>query len=76
MKKIICNKEYNTETATVIKKATYGHYGDPNGYEETLYQTPEGLYFIFVNGGASSPYPTADIIRLAKSKVSAWLNNH
>ena len=76
MTKIICKKEYNTETATLIKKVTYGHYGDPNGYEETLYQTPEGLYFIFVNGGASSPYPNEDIIRLAKSKVDAWLDNH
>ena len=45
MVKIICKKEYNTETATLIKKNTYGNYGDPCGYEETLYQTPEGLYF-------------------------------
>lgn len=76
MTKIICKKEYNTETATLIKKVTYGHYGDPNGYEETLYKTPEGLYFIFVNGGTSSPYPNKDIIRLAKSKVDLWLDNH
>lgn len=76
MTKIIYKKEYNTETATLIKKVTYGHYGDPNGYEETLYQTPEGLYFIYVNGGASSPYPNEDIIRLAKSKVDLWLDNH
>ena len=76
MTKIICKKEYNTETATLIKKVTYGHYGDPNGYEEILFQTPDGLYFVFVNGGASSPYPNEDIIRLAKSKVDAWLDNH
>ena len=29
MKKIICKKEYDTETATVVKKNTYGYYGDP-----------------------------------------------
>ena len=42
MKKIICKKEYNTETATLIKKYTCGYFGDPAGYEETLYQTPQG----------------------------------
>ena len=34
MKKIICKKEYDTETATLIKKCSYGFYGDPAGYEE------------------------------------------
>lgn len=76
MKKIICKKEYNTETATLIKKATVGYYGDPAGYEETLYQTPEGLYFIYVNGGENSPYPCEDISRLAKTKVNEWLETH
>ena len=34
MKKIICKKEYDTETATLIKAYSYGYYGDPAGYEE------------------------------------------
>ena len=55
MKKIICKKEYDTETATLVKKFTSGTYGDPAGYEETLYQTPEGLYFIYANGGELCP---------------------
>lgn len=76
MKKIICKKEYDTETATLIQKYTYGYYGDPAGYEESLYQTPAGLYFLYVNGGASSPYPCEDILRVAKAKVNAWLENH
>jgi len=76
MKKIICKKEYNTETATVIKKVTYGYFGDPNGYEEILFQSPEGLYFVYVRGGESSPYPAEDITRLAKNKVDAWISNH
>lgn len=76
MKKIICKKEYDTETATLIKKYTYGYYGDPAGYEEVLFQTPDGLYFLYVNGGASSQYPTEDILRLAKTKVDAWMENH
>ena len=40
MKKIICKKEYNTETATLIKSYSCGELGDPAGYEEDLYQTP------------------------------------
>lgn len=76
MKKIICKKEYNTETATLVKKYAVSYYGDPAGYEETLYQTPEGLYFVYVRGGEASPYPCADIIRLAKTKVNEWIENH
>ena len=76
MKKIICKKEYDTETATLIQKYTYRSFGDPAGYEEGLYQTPAGLYFVYVRGGESSPYPTEDIQRLAKAKVNEWLENH
>lgn len=76
MKKIICKKEYDTETATLIKKHISGYFGDPTGYEESLYQTPNGLYFLYVSGGESSPYPAEDILRLAKTKVNDWMENH
>ena len=76
MKKIICKKEYDTETATFVKKFTVGSYGDPAGYEECLFQTPGGLYFLYVSGGAESPYPVEDILRLAKTKVNEWMENH
>ncbi len=76
MKKIICKKEYDTETATLIKKCTYGYFGDPAGYEESLYQTPGGLYFLHVLGGKASPYPVEDIQRLAKTKVNDWMKDH
>ena len=76
MKKIICKREYNTETATLIRKYTYSFFGDPDGFEENLFQTPGGLYFLYVRGGETSPYPSEDILRLAKAKVSAWLEAH
>ena len=76
MKKIICKREYDTETATLIKKYTYGYYGDPTGYEEILFQTPAGLYFLYVQGGEASAYPQEDILRLAKTKVNEWLDTH
>ena len=76
MKKIICKKEYDTETATLVKKVVVGYFGDPAGYEEILFQTPGGLYFVYTHGGESSPYPTEDIQRLAKTKVNEWIENH
>lgn len=76
MKKIICKKEYDTETATVVKKVTVGYYGDPAGYEEILFQTPDGLYFVYVNGGEASIYPAENITRLAKTKVNEWIETH
>ena len=76
MKKIICNKEYDTETATYITKHTFGHIGDPAGYEECLFQSPTGLYFLYVRGGENSPYPNEDILRLAKAKVKSWVEKY
>ena len=76
MKKIICKKEYDTETATLVKKVTFGEFGDAEGYEEALYQTPEGLFFVYVNGGEESIHPTEDISRLSKAKAEEWLKAH
>ena len=76
MKKIIYKKEYDTETATLIKAYSSGKLGDPAGYEEDLYQTPEGLYFLHVGGGEQSPDPTEDILRLAKTKLKSWMADH
>ena len=76
MKKVICKCEYDTETAELVKKYTVGEFGDPAGYEESLYQTPTGSYFLYVNGGADSIYPTEDIKRIGKNKVDAWIAEH
>ena len=76
MKKIICKKTYDTEASKVIKKFTQGAFGDPKGYEETLYQTQDGLYFVYENGGSESIHPTESIKRVAKTAVKEWLENH
>ena len=73
MKKIICKKEYDTETATLVKKYIVGELGDPAGYEEDLYQTAEGSYFLHVGGGETSPYPEEDILSMAKTKIKSWM---
>lgn len=73
MKKIICKKEYDTETATLINKRTHGAFGDPTGYEEILYKTADGYYFLFVNGGKDSKYPKADVKRISAEKAKEYL---
>ncbi len=76
MKKIICKREYDTETATLVKKFTYGEVGDTEGYEETLYQIEGGLYFLYVNGGEDSPYKAENIKSVSKAKAAEWMENH
>lgn len=76
MKKTICKKEYNTENAKFIKKYTYGSFGDPAGYEECLFETPEGFYFLYVSGGEKSIYPAQDIKRISKDKAEDWIVTH
>lgn len=76
MKKTICKIEFDTENATLVKAYSFGKMGDPAGYEEDLYQTPNGLYFLHVGGGEESPYPAEDIVRLAKTKLKTWMEAH
>ena len=73
MKKIICGVEYDTAASTVVKKVTEGYFGDPCGYEETLYVTADGKYFLYTNGGSDSKYPTEGIKRMSKKAADAWL---
>ena len=76
MKKIICKVEYDTETAELVAKYTSGEFGDPAGYEETLYVTADGKYFVYANGGEESIHAEESIKRIAKDKVDAWKAEH
>ena len=73
MKKIICGVEYDTELSTVVKKVTNGYYGDPAGYEETLYVTEDGKYFLYTNGGAESKYTCEKITRKSKKAAEEFI---
>ena len=73
MQKIICKKVYDTAASTVVKKVTSGFYGDPAGYEETLYVTEDGKYFLYTNGGEESKYTTEGIKRMSKKAADAWV---
>ena len=74
MKKVICKVTYDTDCAELIKKNTSGEFGDPAGYEERLYKTADGKFFLYVNGGADSVYPEENIKRMSATKAEEWLN--
>ena len=76
MKKVICKVEYDTDNANLVKKVSVGAFGDSNGYEESLYQTEKGNYFLYVNGGEDSKYTKEDIKRMSKDKANAWLEEN
>ena len=73
MKKVICKVEYDTENAELLKKRTFGNFGDPAGYEECLFKTPDGKLFLYGNGGAESPYAEEAIKRISAAKADEWL---
>ncbi len=74
MKKVICNVEYDTEASELIQKKAFGNFGDPAGYEETLYKTPTGKFFLYCFGGSESPYTEETIKRMAPAKAKEWQN--
>ena len=67
---------YDTSKATMDKKFTYGVPGDPYGYEETLYITLDGRYFIYTNGGRLSRYPSENISPIEREQVKDWMLSH
>lgn len=76
MKKVICKVEYDTENAELVAKFTSGAFGEADGYEESLYKTESGKFFLYVNGGEESPYKKEDIKKLSPAKADEWLNAH
>lgn len=69
MKKTINRKVYNTDTATLIKSNTVSYFGDPAGYEEVLYKTPKGEFFVYGVGGEESKYPQETIVVISAEEA-------
>ncbi|MCI8554373.1 MAG: hypothetical protein HFJ80_05450 [Clostridiales bacterium] len=72
MKRIIRKKVYDTETASPAATRNHSFFGDPAGYSETLYQTPDGFFFLHGRGGPDSPYAVENIRALSKTKAELW----
>lgn len=76
MQKTLCNRLYDTETAALIRQFSRGCYGDPAGYEERLYRTPEGYYFLYGVGGKDSPFPRETLRRISADAAETWIQTH
>lgn len=64
---------FDTEKSTELGTRSFGYFGDPAGYEETLYQTRQGLYFVVGKGGEESPYAEGEDLRyLTDDEAAAW----
>ena len=72
MRKSINGKIYDTETGHLFDSKSVGEFGDTRGYEEKLYATKTGLYFIYGIGGADSPYPKGTIKPLTNDEADEW----
>ena len=65
---------YDTEKAEVLGHRAFSYYGDPAGYEETLYKTKGGLHFLWGLGGSDSPYNAGEDIRpISEKEAKAWI---
>lgn len=65
---------YDSSKAEPLGNRVFSYFGDPAGYEETLYKTKGGLYFIWGLGGADSPYADGEDIRpVTEKEAQAWL---
>ena len=62
----IGRKVYDKDTAAVIHTLSSGEFGDPAGYEERLYKTENGHFFVYGLGGPESTYPTEAIEAISK----------
>lgn len=72
MKKSINRKVYNTETAAEIRRKACGYFGDPTGYEEVLFQTAKGDYFVYALGGPQSKYAEETIFALTADEAGQF----
>ena len=73
MKKTVRGKVYDTEEMVVVKKVAHGEFGDPAGYEETLYVPKEVKFFVYTYGGKKSKYPEEAIMPIEREHLKEWM---
>ena len=47
-------------------------FGDPAGYEESLFKTKKGAFFLYGKGGSESKYKEEAITPLTKEQAEQW----
>jgi hypothetical protein len=86
MQRIVQGRRYNTETATHIGGAAGGFPGDFERYDEDLYRTPNGRYFLAGKGGPKTRWRQPvdgggwsdgeGIIPLSQHEALLWAEEH
>lgn len=86
MKAIINGKRYDTEKAELVASDSYGFSSDFQSWEEELYRTPRGSWFLWGEGGPMTKYAESSgqnswggssrITPLTPQEVKEWLENH
>ena len=86
MRKIVNGLLYDTQTAEEIESVSYSNPTDFNHYEEALYKTKGGRYFLAGEGNARSKYgqsvdqntwgPGSRIIPLEAAEALEWCERH
>ncbi len=72
MKAVIKRKTYNTETAEKQGEIFVSVFGDPAGYEESLFKTKKGDFFLYGKGGSQSKYKEETVTPLTKEQAGQW----
>ena len=72
MKKTINRVVCDTETATQLGVKCVGEFGMADGYEEKLFVSKTGKFFVYGVGGAESIYAEPDIKVLKPEEADAW----
>ena len=75
MVKVIRGKTFDTAASTIVRKHTFGAFGDPAGFETTLYLSPDGNYFLYTFGGANSSYSKEKITPFSKKQAQEFIQN-
>ena len=76
MKKIINKKTYNTETATMEGHFCFGVFGQTDGFEEKLFKTKKGDWFLYGFGGCDSKYTKETLLPLSDEEAKNWIKEH
>lgn len=86
MKRIVDGKRYDTETAREVGSASYGNRGDFEHFDESLYRTRSGNWFVAGWGGPRSHYAEqvdqrswsggSGLRPLSTPEAREWLERH
>jgi hypothetical protein len=69
---VINKKTYDTDVDTKLGTKTVGAFGQPDGYEESLYVNAGGNHYLYGVGGPESPYAEPVIKKALKKEADAW----